>query len=379
MTGGAALAPFAEIAVGPNRVALLRDGAETYPAMLAAIEGARSTVCLETYVLADDATGRRFGAALCDRARAGVEVNVLYDAVGSPAPDALVERLREAGVRVKAFRPLRFRGRLWRFVTQFRRRDHRKILVVDGAVGFTGGLNIADDYAPAPGGGGWRDTHTRVAGPAAAELERAFLQTWRRARGAPVDPARYQGRPQSGDPRVRILLNGFRGGRLIRDAYLDAIRGSRRRVRIASAYFLPARRLERALVAAARRGVEVSVLLAGKSDVPVVTLAASHVLGRLLKAGARVYAFTERVLHAKTASVDGAWATVGSSNLDTLSLLFNLEVNAVVESPEFAAALDRMFEEDAARSREITLAAWRARPPLLRALGWFAHLFRGWL
>jgi cardiolipin synthase len=198
-----------------------------------------------------------------------------------------------------------------------------------------------------------------------------------------VDAARYAGRPPAPElgaaPGVRILLNGFRGGRLIRDAYLRAISGALRRIRLTSAYFLPSRPLQRALARAARRGVEVSILLGGKSDVPAVTLAGGHMLGRLLVAGARVFAFHERVLHAKTASVDGAWATVGSSNLDALSLLFNLEVNAVVESSDLAAALDRMFDEDVARSNELTLRHWHARPWPVRLLAWFAHLFRGWL
>ena len=373
--------PFAELRIGANTATLLVDGGQAFPAMLRAIAAARSSILCETYILRDDGTGWRFARALAARARAGVAVHLLYDAWGSSVGEDFLDFLHAAGVQVLAFRPLRWGGRLGEFVQRHRRRNHRKVLVVDGRIAFTGGLNLADDYAaPEDGGKGWRDTHVRLEGPVAKELVLPFVRIWRRAGGKPVDLRRFRGLVRRPDPRVRVIGSpGFKGHRQIRRAYLQAIETADTRVWITSAYFLPPMRILKALRDAARRGVDVQVIVGGTTDVKPVLFASRTLYGPLLKAGVRIHEFHGRVLHAKTAAVDGRWATVGSSNLDHHSLLVNLEVNAVIEDRRFAEALEELFLADLRSTREVTQASWRRRTLVERALSWLAYLFRGWL
>jgi cardiolipin synthase len=373
--------PFAEMDVGAHRVTLLRDGGQAFPAMLAAIAAARSTICLETYILRADKIGGLFAEALAERARAGVEVNLLYDAWGASLTGAYLDFLHAAGVRTLAYHPIRFSGSRRALVGRLARRDHRKSLIVDSRVGFTGGLNLSDDYADIEdGGSGWRDTHLKLEGPAAIELEYFFRSTWRRARGAPLDERRYGGDGRRPDPFVSIASSHQRRWRAsIREAYRDAIRSARERVWITNAYFLPQIRLLRALTGAAKRGVDVRIMVAGTTDVPAVLFAARALYRRLLEAGVRLFEWEGRVMHAKTAVIDGRWATVGSSNLDAQSLRQNLEANAIVRDPGFAAAMERMFEEDLASCVEISAERWRRRPAWLRAASWGAYLLRRWL
>lgn len=373
--------PWADLQVGHHRVSVLKDGAQTYRSMLEAIRRARSTICFETYILNDDGTGRRFAQALIARARAGVEVNLIYDAFGSNVSGDFLAHLRRGGVRVLAYNPLRFVNSFTAFVAKVLRRNHRKVLVVDGKVGFTGGINISDDYrAWEQGGLGWRDTHLRLEGPSVAEMQFRFLRTWRRQGGAHLDELRYVHQGRRPDGVVRVIANGWpRGRHRVGDAYLKAIEGARERIRITNAYFLPPRALRRALVAAAERGVRVDLIVAGTTDVPAARLASRAMYGKFLKAGIGIYEWWGRVLHAKTASIDGVWATVGSSNLDLLSLKMNLELNAVIHDPAFCSALDRLFEEDLAHCRRITLESWQHRPWLEKAFGTVLRIFRRWL
>ncbi len=365
--------------VGAHRVALLKDGGQAFPAMLAAIGAARSTICLETYILRADRTGMLFAEALAERARAGVEVSVLYDAWGSSLSGGYLALLHGAGVRTLEYHPIRFLGReTWR---RLGRRDHRKALVVDSRVGFTGGINISDNYAAVEdGGSGWRDTHLRLEGPAVQELEYFFRSTWQRARGAPLDERRYGVPNRRADPLVSVTSSHQRHARTsIRDAYRDAIRSAQERVWITNAYFLPQLRFLRDLTDAARRGVDVRVMVGGTTDVRAVLFASRSIYEILLGAGVRMFEWEGRVLHAKTAVVDGRWATVGSSNLDQQSLRMNLEVNAMLRDPGFAAALERMFVEDLTHCREISAERWLRRPAWIRAASWGAYLLRNWL
>lgn len=373
--------PFADLTVGAHRLALLEDGAQAYPAMLEAIASARSTICLETYILVADHVGRSFADALAERARAGVEVSLLYDDWGSSVTTAYLESLTCAGVRVLAYHPLRFLGPGRVVFGRLTHRDHRKILVIDGRVGFTGGLNLADAYAASPDGGqGWRDTHLRIEGPAVAELEALFRRTWRRAGGAPIHLDRYAAETHLADSRVLVLSSDRRRGRArIREAYRAAIRHARERIWITNAYFIPGPRFIASLLAAAGRGVDVRVIVGGTTDVKMVLYATRSLYDALLAGGVRMFEWDGRVLHAKTAVVDGRWATVGSSNLDALSLRWNLEVNAVVRDEAFAAALERMFLEDLGSCREISPVRWGHRAAVLRAVSWGAQLLREWL
>jgi len=301
--------------VAPSRVRILDGGPEAFPRMLAAIEAAQDAVHLEVYAFALDRTGERFAEALAAAARRGVRVRVVVDGVGSALDGrALAVQLESAGAQVRIYNPLRMLL-LGRF-----RRNHRKVLVVDGEVAFVGGVNIGDEYAAplADGGGAWADLVAEVRGPACAGLEA------RLGRGHP---------PPRGP--VRIWLSGIGGGWPLRRRYLKSIGAARRTVSIAHGYFLPDRRLVRTITAAARRRVEVTLLLPGVSDIPFARQAAARLYGRLLRAGVRIYEWERSVLHAKAAAMDGERLLLGSFNLDPLSLA-NLET--LLEAHEAGAA-----------------------------------------
>jgi cardiolipin synthase len=376
-------APYAEIDVGPNRVALLKDGHQTFPAMMEAARQARSTLCIETYILRDDAVGNQLASILIERAYAGVEVNLMYDGWGADVSDAYVTRLRLAGVRVLCFQPVRLWSRIGRVVGRLRRRDHRKAMIIDGRVAFTGGLNLSNDYASVEDGGhGWRDTHVRVEGPAAVHLLAMFLETWRRHRGPKVDAPRYPTppAPSAPDDTVRFIGNEFaRDRKDIRVAYVKAFSQAARSIRLTNSYFMPPARVLRGLMRAARRGVEVTLILAGSTDVPLVLLATRGLYAKLLRSGIRIFEWQGRVLHAKTAVVDRAWSTVGSANLDMLSLRQNLEVNAVVRDQRFAEAMERLFDEDLRQCVQITRRTLEERTVFDRLLSWLAWQVRSWL
>lgn len=374
--------PYVECAIDGQDVALLRDGEQAYPAMLAAIATAERTICFETYILRDDATGQRFLDALMQKARVGVTVLLMFDAWGSRVSDASLEALAEAGVVVRPFRPWRFAGTLARTLARHRRRNHRKSLVVDGRVAFTGGMNVSDDYAPVvDGGGGWRDTHLRIVGPSARSLEALFLETWRRNRGPKVAPDSFDRPAAPASSALRIVGNGFvRDSKRVRRAYLEAFAGARERIFLTNAYFLPPPGVLRQLIAAARRGVRVAVILAATTDVKLVLWAARGLYPSLLRGGIEVYEWNDgRVLHAKTAVVDGRWTTVGSTNLDALSLMQNLEVNAIVLDETFGAAAERLFLEDVARCRRVTFDDVGRYGLVERVLSWLAWRLRLWL
>lgn len=363
--------------VGGNLLAPLRDGKEAYPAMLEAIASASTSVHLETYILRSDRTGWLFARALAERARAGVQTRLIFDSLGSLGIDgAYLQHLRNQGVQLLEYRPVAPWRRRW----GWGRRDHRKILVVDGRIAFTGGINIADDYAdPAHGGGGWRDYHVRIEGPAAYELERLFRAVWYRETRRWFHSA---GRPDPapGNSRVHVAANQeFVRRHLIRRSYLHAIREARRRILIANTYFIPDRGIRRELYAAVERGVDVRVLLPETSDVPVAAYASRHLYARHLRRGVGLYAWPGALHHAKVVVVDGAWASLGSYNMDHRSWLHNLEVTLNVLDPAFAARLEELLIEDFSRARRIEAAVWERRPLLERALEQALYLCRYWL
>lgn len=365
-----------------NEVTLLINGGVAYAAMLEAIAAARDTINLETYIFASDTTGQRFAEALMERARAGVEVNLLLDGLGSVGLTGDLEAaLTAAGVRVVWYRPLV----PWRRGWGWWRRDHKKILVVDGRVGFVGGMNIGDDYADAADGGhGWRDTHSRLRGPVVRQLQLAFLHTWRKAHGPALAQQRYLVEPEpAGEAPAVILTNGLRRQRRqIHRAYLHALRRARDCIFLTSPYFTPGLAIRRRLRAAAKRGVDVRILLAGdSSDVWLSTLAARHIYARLLRCGIRIYEWIQPTIHAKTATVDGVWATVGSCNLDTLSLRYNLETNVVVLGSALARPLREQFlvDTDTEHAIEIKLEHWKYRSLWSRLLSWLAFGLRRFL
>ena len=368
--------PAPQTYVPGNLLTLYTEGGACYDAMIEAIDGAETCVHMETYLLRADAVGWRFAEALAAAAARGVEVAFMYDAVGALGVGEAFERfLDEAGVGRQVYHPLLN----WRW-DRITRRNHRKILAVDGATAFVGGMSIAALHAPvAEGGEGWRDTHLRVRGPAALSLDRLFREEWVAQGGAPL-LAPEAPQPVALGSAVRVMENRRWAGRgFIRRAYMEALAHAQERVWITNSYFLPDRRFLRALRRAAARGVDVRVILAGVSDVPAIRHAAVHLYGRLLKAGVRVFEWTESVLHAKTAVVDQRWSTIGTYNLDRRSLSANLEVNAMVLDAGLASELAQVFEADQGRCEEQTLDQWRRRGLFERARSWFWWLFRAWL
>lgn len=357
-----------------NKLTLLSTGRDAFASMLGAIASARETIHLEAYIFNSDRTGSEFGRLLREKARAGVRVRVIIDAVGSlnMSPEFLTQ-LRNSGISVLEYHPVA----PWRSRWAWDRRDHRKILVVDGRIGFTGGINISDDHAPAASGGSdWRDTHVRVEGPAAYDLDRLFRAVWYKESGRWFDSA---GQPSErrGPSQVWVAANEeFLHRYRIRNAYIKALRAARREVLIANAYFIPDRGIRKALGAAVKRGVSVQILVPGRSDVRSVWYAGRRRYETLLRRGVRLYEWQGPNLHAKTAVIDGQWCTVGTYNLDHRSLFQNLEVNLHILDPEIASQMAQKFHEDLAAAREIKLGAWRRRPFLDKFLEHAFYLFR---
>ncbi|MEM7138955.1 MAG: cardiolipin synthase [Myxococcota bacterium] len=371
-----------EALVSGNRVTLLRDGEHAFPAMLEAIEHAEHEILLEMYWFGSDRVGRTFAEALSRRAEAGVSVRVIYDAVGSVQSDGrMFAKMRSAGCEVEQYNPIAPWRRRFR-IGVINHRDHRKLLVVDRAVGFTGGVNLGDEWAPvSEGGEGWRDDTIRIEGPAVQQMRSIFVDGWNRitqpqTSDRPSMPAPEHA-PDSSGIRVRVLANHFfRDRRAIRRAYLRRIASATRSVRITNSYFIPDARIRRVLRQAAERGVDVRVIIPGKSDSFPARYAARRLYGRLLRAGIRLYEWHRSVLHSKTAIVDGDWCTVGTYNLDYRSWRFNLEVVAAVEDATVAGALERQFNEDLALAHEVSYDDWKRRPVAIRMLDRLFYMFR---
>ncbi len=362
--------------MGADRVRLLRDGLQAFPAMLHAIAGARREVLLEMYWIGDDDVGKRFREALAARARAGVRVCVIYDALGSmgitPAWWRDVFAAGGRAVEYHSISPLDPRFRLERVEM----RDHRKMLVVDGQVGFTGGINLARQWlAASDGGDGWRDDVVQVGGPATQELRSLFFRTWRKLTGE-FPPGDVLPLPRKRKRPVWVLVSQWRLRRSIHREYLVRINRAHSRVDIANSYFVPDRSVRSALFRAVRRGVRVRVLVPETSDVAAVQYAVEALFDTLLKHGVQIWALPGPMLHAKTAIIDEAFTTVGSYNLDQRSWRKNLEVNLAVESSDFARHVRGWFERDLEVATRIELEGWRARSYARRGLEWAAYALR---
>ena len=368
--------PF--LSVDANQVRLLRDGREAYPTMLASIAAARREILFEMYWIQGDRAGLLFRDALLEKAREGVSVRVSYDAVGSiGGPSSMWDPVRAAGGEVFEFGSLSALLRRFRF-KKLNMRDHRKILVVDGQTAFTGGMNVGDQWLPRESGGAdWRDDAIEVRGPAAGELRSLFFETWSQAgRIAPLGVSRLARKPQG---RVTTLTNRHGRARGIGPAYLRAIRRAEQRIDITNPYFLPGPIFLSALQSAQRRGVEVRILVPGQSDVWVVSMAMSAVIGSLLESNARVFAFQGRVLHAKTATFDDKTAMIGTYNLDPRSRRYNRECCVAVQDRDVTLGVRASFERDLESSEEVSLSAWKERPLSRRVFAWFAYPLRQFL
>jgi len=359
-----------------HRIDLFSRGRDAIDAMLEAIDGATQTVHLETYILRADETGRRVISHLEARAAAGVSVRLIFDSVGSHALDrrALTD-LERAGARIVEFNPPS--QWLWRF--RPRQRDHRKILLVDGRVGFLGGLNIGDEYvAEDAEGPTWRDAHIRLEGPALTELQALFVENWFRCGGESFE-WRSLLAPEGatcGDRSVAILADGpmYRRRRM-RSFFLDELRRAKTHVLLVSPYFAPGPRVLDALAEASDRGVCVELLLAGHSDHPVLRRAVRVFIPRLISRGVRVFEDPHRMMHAKLAVFDDSLAVVGTSNLDRQSLVHSSEVNAVIEGPETAEWILEHFGTNVLDVRSIDRAFLERRSLLTR---WIDRVAAAW-
>ena len=373
-----------------NRVTVLRGGQEAFPAMLEAMAAAEKSISIETYILEADAVGERFADVMCARAEAGVAVRLIYDAIGCLGlPQSYLQRLRRAGVEVLEYHPIL----PWKERFVLSRRDHRKILVVDDETAFTGGINISRHYVPeTQGGAGWHDVHCRVCGPVVLDLARLFRRVWVREGGTPyVSPPRPssdRARGESttadtaapGPSLARVLSNRkYRKRWAIRRAYLHAINRAERTISLMNAYFLPDRGICWALRRAVARGVRTRVIVPEVSDVPAVAYAAQHLYGGLLRDGIEILCWPDRMMHAKTAVIDGVWTSIGSYNLDNVSLLYNLEVALEVLDAQLGAAMDQQFEIDAARCRPLSIDTWEKRSKTDKAISWVFYNLRRWL
>lgn len=370
-----------------NKVVLLQDGKDTYTAMFAAIRAARDHINLESYIIEDDEIGRQFSDLLLERQQRGIQVNLIYDSIGAiGTPQAFFDRLKEGGVNVLEFNPLN--PLVAKAPWQINNRDHRKLLVIDGRMAFLGGINISNVYSSGSGKlrlttkaknqVAWRDTDLQIEGPVVAELQKLFLETWSKQHGKPLAGKGYFPELTArGNDIVRAI------GSTSDDAYsliyltlISAIGNAERQVQLTNAYFVPDPQLIKALTDAARRGVEVTLILPGHSDSELAFQAGRSNYSALLKAGVKIYQRHGALLHSKTALIDGVWSCVGSSNLDWRSFRDNDEVNAVVLGRDFARQMSAMIARDLASSEAITLEKWEQRSLLQRFKEWGASLLQ---
>lgn len=369
-------------------VKLLIDGPATYDAMLEAIEGARERIDLETFMFTDGEVGQMFADAFARKRADGVRVRVIYDSFGSHESDsAIFEQMEADGIEVHEYHslnPLEDDPS-----AELNVRDHRKLLVIDDDVAFTGGINIDDRYRnPAWEKrlnnvleDGWRDTHVRITGPAVEAFRKIFESNWSRESGedAPLDLC-FRSTECDGGERVATLKSeGGEDQSPIARAYLQAFESARERIWVTQAYFVPDKAFIDALGTAAGRGVDVRVLVPGKSDSSLVLHASHGQYASLLERGVRIYESHQAFVHAKTVVIDGCWSSVGSSNLDNRSFLHNDELNAVIFGERFARQMEAQFRDDLSNCDEIDPESWPNRPVTHKVLEKFARLLSYWI
>ena len=374
-----------------NQVGVLIDGPQTYASIESELQQAKHHIHIETFIFGADEVGKRFAALLKKKHQEGVEVRVLYDSIGSmDTPKAFFDELRGQGIEVREYRPMNpvKNPRIW----EIQNRDHRKIVVVDGKVGFTGGINIDSTYSspsssrPGPKRGiedGWRDTHIRIQGPAVKQLQTLFFESWARAgeRVQMTGEQNYFPQPRpAGDKLVTIVANDSESDdRSLYGTYLAAFTHAQKRLWITHAYFAPNEELLDAMAKAAKRGVDVRLIVPAFTDSSIVLNATQATFTPLLKAGVHVYELQDALLHAKSAVVDGTVSIVGSANLDMRSFVHNDEANAIIISREFGERMEQVFVKDQRTSRPVELKRWEKRSVWRRVKEFTVNLFGYWL
>ncbi|MBA3505886.1 MAG: cardiolipin synthase B [Betaproteobacteria bacterium] len=361
--------------VDGNRAQALLNGDEIFPAMLEPIRGAQQTITFETYIYWSGAIGQQFAQALTERARAGVRVHVMLDWLGSGDIDeTYVKQMEEAGIEVRRYNPLR-----WDTVARMNNRTHRKLLVIDGKIGFNGGVGIADPWTGhAQDPQHWRDTHFRIEGPVVAQMQSAFLDNWIEVSGhvlhgavyfPPIEPV--------GAHTAQVFTSSPGGGaESVQLMYLLSIAAANHSVQLSMSYFVPDNVAVNTLVAARKRGVRVQLLVPGPyMDRQALRRASRFEWGPLLRAGVEIYEYQPTMFHCKVMIVDERWTSVGSTNFDSRSFSVNDEANLNIYDTEFARAQVRIFDEDLRHSRRITLEEWENRPWSDKVLDALAGLF----
>lgn len=358
-----------------NRVKILYKGRDYFETIFGNIEMARKIICLQFYIFRNDETGKELAEILKRKAKEGVRIYILYDHFGSfGTPSRFWDSLRSEGINIRASRPFK-----WRRILDYPHRDHRKLIIIDRNKVFTGGLNIANEYR-----GfhirlkkeGWRDTGIMIEGPAADELFRIFERTWRLWGGDKIEMDGPVEGFENGLPVIPIFASSARGRRRMRKLLYYSINNARKSIFLTTAYFTPSRRMIDSLEEAVRRGVDVRILLPGKSDVPAAHYAGRAFFTRLLKRGIRIYNYQGEVLHAKSYVFDRCWSIVGSANLDFQSLRWNDEGNVGILNEGFGSKMIEIFEEDLKRSKEIRIEDWLIRPWSEKLKERFFVLFR---
>ncbi len=347
--------------VDGNRVQALQNGDEIFPAMLAAIRGAQHTITFETYVYWSGTIGEEFAQAFVERARAGVRVHVMLDWWGSgDIDDRNLRQMEAAGVELRRYNPPRLAS-----MGRMNNRTHRKLLVVDGKIGFTGGVGIADPWrGHAQDPRHWRDTHFRVEGPVVAQLQSAFMDNWIGVSGLVLHgPGYFPALESRGQLTAQVFTSAPGGGaENVQLMYLLSIAAARSTVRLSMAYFIPDNVATRTLVAARKRGVRIQMIVPGPHmDREILRRASRFEWGPLLRAGVEIHEYQPTMFHAKVMVVDGLWTSVGSTNFDSRSFSVNDEANLNVFDAAFAGEQEKIFERDLGHSRQVTLAEWESR------------------
>ncbi len=362
-----------------NRLVDLQNGDEIFPAMLEAIRSARRTIAFESYIYWSGEVGKSFAAALSERSRSGVACHLLLDWVGSDRMDgAQLSEMGDAGVQIERYHPPRFYT-----LSKMNNRTHRKLLVVDGTVGFTGGVGIADHWlGHAQSPDHWRDSHYRLEGPAVAHMQAAFMDNWLKTRSQVLHREEYfPPLAPVGAAKAQVFKSSAgEGSESVRLMYLLSIAAAARTIRIANAYFVPDDLSVAALCDASARGVRVEVIVPGKvTDERIVGHASRSRWGPLLEADVAIYQYQPTMFHCKVMIVDELWVSVGSTNFDNRSFRLNDEANLNVIDEAFAVRQVEVFEQDKGRSRRVTLEEWKARPLREKAAELAASLLRSQL
>ncbi len=358
-----------------NSVTLLWKGRESFQRIFDEVRKAKELLCLEFYIFRNDETGKELAEILRQKAAEGVKVYLLYDHFGSfGTPLSFWKGLREAGIRVRASRPFK-----WTAPFHYVHRDHKKLIIIDGSVAFTGGLNIANEYRGyyrMRKKDGWRDTGILLEGPVADALLERFRRSWEIWKGEPIVFMKNAVQAAEGLPVLPIFASSARGRRRMRKLLYYSINRAAKSIYLTTAYFTPSRRLVQILEDAVARGVEVKLLLPGKTDISAAYYAGRAFFAKLLRAGVRIYSYNGEILHAKTAVFDGLWSVIGSANLDFQSLRRNDEGNVGILDRNFGRQMCDIFDEDLKDSEEITLDAWLRRPVCSKVKEHFFGLFR---